>query len=915
MLVKKRAAAMLLAVIMTFLLIPVTAAETTETAETAASVQYAERTEMLTALGVFTFSGKEAEAVVSRSEFAAAVADLFGWSRIPTDASVPFPFVDVKSDNPYQSKIKIMIQLGLINGVNAVEFRPNDSVTYEQAVKVLVCALGYQAFAEHRGGYPTGYMLLANQLDILLGNSVAGGTPLTWDMLVSLFTKATEAEILEIAGIGESIIYNKSVTNTLLSAYHNIYKDHGVISDNGRTAINGKTQIGTGQILIGGSKMTDATGNAKGMLGYSVDYYYRENSGDKTLLYVLKTENRNEVLVIAAESLVPGDSRFNKLQIVYEDSERPARGTAVAAISPYADFVYNGAAYAGFVADSYKIRNGRLTLIDTGNDGEYDIVVAEEYEDVLVSGINTSSDIIYSQYSDSIDFGRYDFAEFVTAAGESVQPSDIKAGSILSVFRSKDTTNIKCIVSEEKLDAMVSGIETDGEKITIQTEEAAYKLSVSLTDAIRSAGSLLKMPEVGCRYSVYLNFAGEAALLLEAVPRYEYAYALGVGTGKGLEAGIGQMKLYLETDDCLVMKTAEKISINGGAKVQGSSISTVGDFYDEGGTFVPQLVKIKRNSRDEIIELETCNTLSNAANGFVPDRFTLDYMTTKADVNGFSSASTSGDQLYSGVLKTVNGMYSYDSATKIFLIDTDLHSTVTTDETRVSVVAASELATDYLNASYMVYDADENWVAGAIVASAPSGFNGRAFIVKECKTIFDEFGEERIQADGYWKGNLWTFRESNPGVFASAVKRAGYEDGMLKPGDMLQVCFDLIDEISYAELIVSPLRSDVPFSKVLNGSNIANCVSAITFGHPVSKSEGRLGIYFGKYFVTGLQSSGSSYTLLNAHNQKLTKITAADLPIAGSCNADGTFEITDPKTMVAAYRLRGIAPDVVVVMY
>jgi len=59
--------------------------------------------------------------------------------------------------------------IGIINGVSETTFAPESYITYEQAIKMVVAALGYNDEATQKGGYPSGYMTVAKDLGILDG--------------------------------------------------------------------------------------------------------------------------------------------------------------------------------------------------------------------------------------------------------------------------------------------------------------------------------------------------------------------------------------------------------------------------------------------------------------------------------------------------------------------------------------------------------------------------------------------------------------------------------------------------------------------------------------------------------------------------------------------------------------------------
>lgn len=58
-------------------------------------------------------------------------------------------------------------ELGIINGYNSTTFGPDDSVTYEQMVKMLVCALGFEDAAAAEGGWPNGYIKIGQSLELM----------------------------------------------------------------------------------------------------------------------------------------------------------------------------------------------------------------------------------------------------------------------------------------------------------------------------------------------------------------------------------------------------------------------------------------------------------------------------------------------------------------------------------------------------------------------------------------------------------------------------------------------------------------------------------------------------------------------------------------------------------------------------
>ncbi len=76
-------------------------------------------------------------------------------------------FSDVSSDHWGISYINLAYEKGAIRGFPDGSFKPDEPVTNEQAIKMLIAAWGYADEAEANGGYPNGYMKVAKEYGML----------------------------------------------------------------------------------------------------------------------------------------------------------------------------------------------------------------------------------------------------------------------------------------------------------------------------------------------------------------------------------------------------------------------------------------------------------------------------------------------------------------------------------------------------------------------------------------------------------------------------------------------------------------------------------------------------------------------------------------------------------------------------
>lgn len=76
-------------------------------------------------------------------------------------------FSDVSISHWAVGYIAKAAEIGIINGYGNGNFGPNDPVAQDQIIKMLVCAWGYGQYAKELGGWPTGYITVAEELGII----------------------------------------------------------------------------------------------------------------------------------------------------------------------------------------------------------------------------------------------------------------------------------------------------------------------------------------------------------------------------------------------------------------------------------------------------------------------------------------------------------------------------------------------------------------------------------------------------------------------------------------------------------------------------------------------------------------------------------------------------------------------------
>lgn len=139
---------------------------------------------------------------ITRAEFAAVVVRAKGLDSAAQAAKGTTVFTDVPSTNWASGYVNIASKMNFVKGMGDGTFAPNSPVTYEQAVTMVIRALGYDVAAEARGGYPYGYLIVANENGLLDAVKGVQGIPAPRGLVAQLVDNALEIPQMIQVGYG-----------------------------------------------------------------------------------------------------------------------------------------------------------------------------------------------------------------------------------------------------------------------------------------------------------------------------------------------------------------------------------------------------------------------------------------------------------------------------------------------------------------------------------------------------------------------------------------------------------------------------------------------------------------------------------------------------------------------------------------
>lgn len=215
------------------------------------TASYAQAVQELSALDVI--SGYEdgtfgPDKLVTRAEITKMIVDALAERSSAEASTESTKFADVSADHWAKGYINQGVADGFIAGMSDTEFDPDANVTYVQAQKMLVSAIGYETYAQAQGGWPIGYKTYAASLDITKGISgITDSTELTRAQVAQMIDNAMDAPLCVIASWKTE--WNGSKTpnlevrdgkegrayETLFTEKHDAYKVYGRVTETSKT--------------------------------------------------------------------------------------------------------------------------------------------------------------------------------------------------------------------------------------------------------------------------------------------------------------------------------------------------------------------------------------------------------------------------------------------------------------------------------------------------------------------------------------------------------------------------------------------------------------------------------------------------------------------------------------------------------
>ena len=549
--------------------------------------QYLKEYELLSSLGIFEIFQKDnydGTRLLTRGEAAAVSMRMLGINGYDAK-DMPMPYSDVPPDHIYSCEIKYAYDLGIMEGYDS-SFNPDGNITEEQFIKVIAETLGYKVLAQSKGGYPAGYLYVAETTGILDGIDLSAGTELTHGKAVRILYNAIDAEVFRAISIGtDSVRYE--VGGNVLSVYLGIDNKNGIVEENSVTSLNNASGV-ENMVRIDGELYYTGESRCDEYLGYNVDFYVKNDAKAPygTILYAVP--DSNDVIKLASTDIVSYENNV----YTYMDGKRVRKEV----IPKDVDIIYNGtSSKAGF--KEYVPELGEVVIIDNDRDGKAEVLSVTSYSTFLVNNCDIPDMEFYDKSGTRLSYKNVDWI-VSDESGHNVYPEDIKPGELLLITSNDNFDVIRGYVLKNGIEGVISEKNISDDQLYVTIDGREYRVHSSCTKLISGEKTVGDKCSFFAWNSVLLDVYGADTSFVTNV-----YYVIGVDEKKGLDNTVimrvcnsmGEVADYEVSENMKIYMSGEKI---------GGKDDLYKIFCEKGNTVVPQIAICEVNSKDEITYVE-----------------------------------------------------------------------------------------------------------------------------------------------------------------------------------------------------------------------------------------------------------------------------------------------------------------------
>ena len=832
---------------------------------------------ILNQLGFLKSIPEDFTQTMTRGEMVQIIVDMMNGDIIdPTGAVI----TDINEFHDYYPAMTRAIKLGIVSGP---ETRPDDPVTYNETLKMLVCMLGYNNYALHLGGWPGGYNTIANQIGLLKGVKTTGSASVSYEDAIKLLYNALNIDVLEPQYISEdNVTYQTQEGRTVLVQNLGIQVSEGIIEAVNGKALYGDRDIEGSKVVIDGIKLNHDFANISDYVGYKVEFYYDANTKALKAFYPID----NKVSVVDAESVY----NYSENVITYEGDNLKEEKIK---FSQGAIILYNDVVIDDFSGNYFKDKQGEFKFIDNDGDGKYDVIFLDVTEDYVVKIADATSGIIYDYYdmsrtvclADKDDMN----VKFIDEFGNTMMLSELMRYDVISVKKSLDGKNVIAIYSNSEVRGAVDSIGTVNGKTFIEIDGVSYET----TDAF-GKNEKLKMGEWGV---FGLTSTGKVASINRgfATTGSARGYLIAAKGSSGLDTTY-RYRVLNESGDVIILTSADKVVVDGQPMEARDVYAYLG-----GEKIEPQPIVFETNKDGCLSRLDT---LTYNPEKEIPDTLTEMYngYNVSYDEDGNKTETSKGTLEWRTSTYIFGSKIAANSDTVLFRVPQDAANA--SDE-EFGVTKISSLGQNYYTIKAYKTVADSHIASILVIySSGVSTESGNTtYLISDITNAIDSKENETIKITAYASKSASTLYIKDSAVLANikwygaSNSDAPLSDKTLLPGDIIKITKDAEGYVNKIELVY-----DKAAERFYNTANCnysyANAEFRISYNEVYSIYSNNILVHKGPITTAPVDAEGRpDYSVLESYNVNGFSILVFDSEARDNPVRTGTIaDLSDYKT-------------------
>lgn len=614
---------------------------------------------------------------VTRAQFTKIICFARAVGNITHSEAERSIFTDVAANHWAANNIVTAYKQGIINGMGDGTFAPEANVNYEQAVKMVVCALGYEQRAQSLGGYPYGYLSVANSNKIISGiKDCKIGEAMNRGAVAKLIDNMLNAKQVDEDGEGGSgnggsirdeVGTADKVSGRLIAGY-------GVaLYDGTNPCYKNQIQLNIDDDEIDDlfviSEIEDFDINEYIGRYVTVHFETEEGSSDQIVTSIAFQSKKNEETVIDLDMIHDYDTSSIEY---YVDDSRDETETVYFDTDSMNLFngEYTKKTVDELLDDNYK-KSGQITLLATTTDDSADVVIMKAYDLLVVSHTDKTKKIIYGlnepfKKGITVDVESKTQNATITKAGKAYSFSSIKLNNVLSVAKSESGNVVEVLVADKANKAgTVISIEENGTQIILDSGSTKY----TLLNNYRTEYGTKEDLAPGKHVTIAFDAFGKVAIVYFTTEKsFDYGYLSAINySDEEEEKAEMSVRLYKaassnSTLSYLEYYLADRVEINGESKKLEDDLQDIVDFLVlEAAKAKPEGVKAEKDSIAQPIRYSVDTTGKIKSLSTWSNKDTQD--TSKLIIKPYSKDGVKCEMTGSKL-----GTYSIDSSTKIIYV-------------------------------------------------------------------------------------------------------------------------------------------------------------------------------------------------------------------------------------------------------